>query len=199
MASETGIISGACLKLGTNPITSRLDPSKAGRVFDAIYDGVRDAELRKNWWRFSIARTELSALAEVPIGSQYSHIYQLPTDCLMVIQVSEFFSTSLTDYRGASEAPYAIEGRKLLTTFPAPLFLRYIKRIIDTGLMDVAFQACLSSRLAYEASEAITGSTSKGQAALTDYQLALSEAQQANAIETPPDVLPDDSWIVCRL
>lgn len=199
MASETEVINVGLSKLGTNRCTSRLDTGKGPEEMNARYDSIRDAELRRNRWRFSLKRTELTALSSVPIGTQYTLEYQLPSDCLQLIQVNEFYCASLTDYRGSDEAPFSLEGRKILTCFPAPLFIRYVARITDATQFDACFVESLGARLAYETCEAITGSSSKKQDMMADYKQAIDEAKMANAIETPAQAIADDSWVTARI
>jgi hypothetical protein len=198
VASEIQIINRALSKLGTNRCTSRTDVSNKGaREADACFDIVRDAELRRRLWRFALARAPLSALSSVP-DFGYAYEYQLPSDCLRVVMVGESWAPSLTDYRSSDESLFSIEGRKLLTDLPAPLSIRYVKRITDAGLFDACFVESLAARLAYEMADAITGSTSKKESMFSDYRLTLDEALSANAVEMPPEPILDDTWVMGR-
>jgi hypothetical protein len=198
MASEIQIINRALSKLGTNRITSRSDISKPAREADACYEIVRDAELRRNLWRFSLARAQLSALSSTPT-TQYAKEYQLPADCLRVVMVGESYVASLSDYRSGDEALFSIEGRKILTDLTAPLNIRYVQKVTDAGLYDACFVESLAARLAYEMAEGITGSTSKKQGLYDDYRLTIDEAVSANALEVYPAVVADDTWVMGRL
>lgn len=195
--SDVEVINAAAIKLGQEPITSRSDAGKLARVMDARFDAIRDAELRRHTWAFSVVRVELSALVTEPaFGFDYE--YQLPSDCLRVLQVGLYVSSSLSDARTSDEAPYAIEGRKLLTNEAAPLPLRYVKRATTVGEWDSAFCEALASRLAYECCEAITGSSGKKDDAMRDYKIAVEEAIYANEVEIPPQPIPDGEWITGR-
>lgn len=195
MASDVEVINACAIKLGQDTITSRSDEVKLARVTDARFDAIRDAELRRHTWAFSVKRDSLSALATEPAYG-YAYEYQLPTDCLRPLQVGQYDVASLADYRGGSdEAPFAIEGRKLLTNEPAPLRLRYVRKATTVGEWDSSFKEALASRLAYECCEAITGSISKKEDAWRDYTIALNEAQMASAMETPSQPVADDTWI----
>ncbi len=200
MASDLGIMNRALQKLGTDSITSRADDTKPARELDACYEAVRDAEFRRNLWRFTLARANLSASATVPLGTAYTAQYPMPADCLQVLQVGIYLTSNLSAYKAAyEEAPFSIEGRNILTNLPAPLFIRYVSRVTDANVFDSTFQECFASRLAYECCESITGSSQKKQDLIADYKASLQEANAANAIESPPDVILDDTWIMARL
>lgn len=198
MASETAVINRALSKLGANRISARSDPTKNAREMDANYDLIRDYMLRAFTWRFTIARKQLSALSTTPAFG-YDYEYQLPTDCLRVIQVGESYVASLSDYRTADESPFAIEGRKLLTDLTAPLSLRYVSKVENAQLFDACFVEALACKLAAETCEAITGSTSKKQELRDELREAIGAAILANALEVPPTVIPDDSWMLARI
>lgn len=197
--TDVDIMNTAAVKLGTNTINIRLDQSTAAIVFNTRYESVRDAELRRNLWRFAIKRVELSALSSVPLGTQFTTEFQLPSDYLRLVQVAESYVSSQTNYRTVDESLYSIEGRKLLTNWPAPLLIRYVYRVEDTSQFDATFKEVLAARLAYECCETIVGSSSKKGDIWKDYQQALDEAKQSNAIEVYPQVQPDESWIMARI
>lgn len=79
MASDVDIINRAATKLGTDRITSRSDEGKFPEAADACFDQLRDAEMRKNTWRFTVTRVELSALATEPTFG-FLREFQLPAD-----------------------------------------------------------------------------------------------------------------------
>ena len=198
MASETEIGNAALLKLGAARIAALTDDNDRARTLNARYNQVREAELRRHRWKFSLARTTLPALATTP-DFGYDLEYQVPTGFLALVQVGVYdVSTDLTDYRSAPIAPYSLEGRKILTDFTAPLSVRYVTNVTDVATMDTAFREALASRLAYECCERITGKTTKRQLAMADYKLAVREAIKANAIESPPKQISDDTWVTAR-
>lgn len=199
MASQVEIANRALTKVGEARILSLGDDVEAARVISSLWDNVRDAELRARNWNFSIARASLAALVTTPDwGFEYE--YQLPTNCLRVVQVDEYFpGVSLTDYRGASEAAYQIEGRKILTNIAAPLKIRYVSRVEDTGTWDGAFIEAFACKLAVEACERLTQSNTKRDMAWKEYNEALRVAVFSDAIENPPEALPDDTWVMSRL
>ena len=186
-------------KIGGGFITSLADNSTAARTLSAIWDGVRRAELSKRYWNFALARTSLAALSQTPAWG-YDKQYQLPNDFLKLVQVSDFYiSPSLTDYRDADDSPYAIEGTALLTNFTAPLKIRYVADVVNTGVFDPLFVEVIAAKLAYESCYTIVQSYQAREQAVNDYRLAIREAAVSNALAKPPQGFPDDSWVLGRL
>jgi hypothetical protein len=198
--SDVAIANLALTKLGEARIISFSDDTKAARAVAAVYDLLRDAELRRRKWRFTIKRTQLPALAVSPEFG-YAYAYQIPADCLSILSVGDVApGVDLSDYRtGLDMELYSIEGRAILTDLPAPLKLRYKARVTDATQFDAAFVQAFASRLAYELAEDLTQSAAKKQAAGEDYKLAVREAVAANAIEVAPTPIPDDSWLLSRI
>jgi hypothetical protein len=204
MASQTSICNRALTKLGATRILSITDNVKAARELNSMWDSLRDAELRRNLWNFAITRDSLAALVDAPAWG-FAYQYQLPTGCLRLVQVGEhYYVHNLSDYRTMPEAPFQVERGStgtsvIMTDFSAPLKIRYVQRVEDTAQWDALFVEAFASRLAYEACEAITQSSTKKGEVWEDYKQALREAKLVDAIENPPEALPDDSWLLSRL
>lgn len=205
MASKTEIANRALVKLGEARIINIDDNNKPARTLASMWDRVRDAELRKRRWSFSIARTQLAADVATPAFG-YGAQYQMPTDCLRVLAISTFdFGPDLSDYRGGTGKPYVIEGRKILTGSPgasAPagaLPLRYIKAVEDTTLWDACFIEAFACKLAVEACETLAQSSDKRRLAWQEYKEAIADAVRANAVELPSEAIADDTWVMARV
>lgn len=199
MASQVELANRALTKIGEARIMSLDDDIEAARVVASLFSVVRDAELRAHNWNFSIRRDALAALSTVPAWGYY-YQYQLPADCLRVIQVGEYLPPpSMSNYRMTSESEWQIEGGKVLTNLGAPLKIRYVSRVEDTGAWDALFVEAFACRLAVELCERITQSNTKRDAAWGEYEKALNSAVRSDAIENPSEPLPDDSWILSRL
>jgi len=197
--SETLICSRALQKLGADPIQALTDNLDRARAMNTAYASVRDAELRRRRWKFSIKRASLPALAAAP-DSDFSYQYQVPNDFLRLIEGGDIVSLpDLSDYRSMSSELWSVEGRRILTDLGAPLRIRYIAQITDVSMFDSTFCESLSSRLAYECCEKITQSSSKKADLIADYRMSIREAIQANALERAPNSIADDSWVMARL
>jgi hypothetical protein len=199
MASQVEIANRALTKLGAARIISFGDDNKQARAVQSMFAIVRDAELRAHIWSFSLKRASLAALTSTPDwGFEYE--YELPSDCLRLIQVNDFYQgPSMDDYRNQSTAEYILEGNKILTDYAAPLKIRYIKREEDTAQWDATFVEAFACRLAAEMAEDLTQSNQKKDAAWKEYQQALSLAIRSGAVEQQPQDMPDDSWMLSRI
>lgn len=200
MASDVDIANGALTLLGQNRIISLDDEVKQAREVKAIYVINRNALLAGYSWSFSLFRAQLPALVETDPLAQYSGIFQLPTDCLRVVQVGRYFpGIDLTDYRGAPTDDYIIEGRKIYTNLGAPLNFRGVDTIEDPAQFSANFAKSLAAYLAFDLAEPLTGSDTKRNTAGSTMAREIGLAIRANAIELPPKKLADDEWLMSRL
>jgi hypothetical protein len=189
MASDVTIANRALTKLGADRILLLSDETQAARVINSMFYDVRDAEIRRYTWKFSIKRTSLPALVEAPAWG-YQYQYPLPDDYLGLVQVNEFYSRPRD-----RKAPWSIEGGRLLCDFEAPLNVRYKARIENAALFDALFVEVFACKLAMEACEALTQSSTKHDAAAQAYKFALSEAARQDALENPPEEFPWGSFL----
>jgi hypothetical protein len=204
MAAQVDICNLALVKLGQPRILSIADTSKQAQALLAVWDTLRDAELRKRRWSFSVKRANLTADVAVPVHG-YGLAYSLPADCLRVLTISNYdIGPDMSDYSGRSYGPYAIEGRKIVTDasvleVSGTLNLRYIARVEDSEQWDAGFCEAFANKIAMEVCETVTGSTSKQQMLQQGYMMAVAEAKRANAIEQPPQRINDDTWVYARI
>lgn len=200
MTSKVAIVNRALTKLGATRIVALTDNTKEAREMAATFDIVRDSELRKNRWSFSIKRAQLAADVTAPLF-EYSHRFLLPSDYLRGLMVGEFWpGLDMSDYRtGPAGQDWAIESGYILFNSAGPLNLRYLARVEDTALWDASFVEAFACKLAVETCEAITQSSEKRQLAQQEYGEALQAARRAGGIELPPQQIADDTWVVSRL
>lgn len=199
MAAQVEICNRALLKLGADTITSLSEANVKARVMSALWDTCRKAELRKRNWNFALARASLAKLSTAPSWG-FGNQFQLPTDFLRIVQVSDVYvAPGLNDYRDSDDSPYAVEGQTILTDFDDPLKIRYVKDVTDPGVFDALFVEVLACKLAFEGCYKITQSREGQKIAMEDYKLAVKDASLANAIERPPQGIPDDAVILGRL
>lgn len=186
MASKTDIINRALSKLG-EPRIANADTAntKPARVMAGMWDNVKDAMLQSYPWKFAATRAALAADLTTPAYG-WDYEYSLPSDYLAIIEIKD-------------NPDYTIENGKILINEAGPLYIRYIRRITNTGQFHALFNEALASRLAYEGADEITDSNTKKEAALRDLNLAVTQAYQIDAIEVPPEELPEDDWITARL
>lgn len=192
MSSNVSIANRALTKLGAKRILSLSDPTAEARAINSMFNDVRDAELRRYRWKFAMTRTALVALSEAPAWG-YSYQYPLPADFLHLVQVNDVYVRG-----GKQQSPWSVERGRILCNFAAPLKIRYIARVEDAGTFDPLFAEMFACKLAWEACEQITQSSQKKQDVMNEYKFAREEAMHIDAIENPPDELPDGSWIDAR-
>jgi len=192
MASDVSIANRALTKLGADRILLLSDETQAARTINSMFYDVRDAEIRRYTWKFSIKRTSLSALVEAPAWG-YAYQYPLPADYLGLIQVNELYVRPRD-----RKAPWSVEGGNLLCDFEAPIKVRYKARIDNPSLYDPLFVEVFACKLAMEACETLTQSNTKYDAAAQAYKFALSEAARQDALENPPEEFPWGSFLDAR-
>lgn len=197
--SNVAIANLALTKLGDLRITDLDEDTKPAREVKAVFTMLRDKLLRRYTWRFSVKRAQLAASATAPeFGYEYQ--YPLPTDCLRVIQVGEFYPPpNLADLNTGNDAEWQIEGRSILHHQSGPLKIRYVRRVTDPVQFDACFDEAFACLIAHNTAEALTQSNSKKEAARQDFNQAIRDANFANAIENPPVSLADNAWLAARL
>jgi hypothetical protein len=200
MPADVDIANLALSKVGAQRILTLQDNNKAARTINAIYALERDTELSAHFWNFAMARISLPALTTPP-AFDYSNAFQLPDDYLTVFQVGKFYPGQPRSIGIVSpnQTDYKIEGRTIVTSQAAPLPVRYVRRVTDPNLFHPCFVEAFACALAMKIAEDLTGVGNKRQLAQGEYKAAISIAMRTNAIELPPDPLPDHSWLLSRL
>lgn len=191
MASQVEIVNNALIKLGEDRITSMSDPDKPATLASAVWDVKRDAELAAHPWTFATARAALPASATAPaFGWAFS--YPLPAGFLAMVEVGEDYVLYRPD---EARALFTIEGGAILCDEASPLRIRYVQQVTNTGLWPALFAEAMACRLAVELCEALTQSGSKKQQLRDEYRDTIRAARRANAIELPPQPVPESIWL----
>jgi len=198
-ASNVAIANLALTKLGDLRILNLTDNTKPAREVNAVFDMTRDYLQRRFSWRFCIKRANLAADTSTPLWD-WSYQYPIPTDCLRILQVGQWYPTpDLSDLISTGGQEYVLEGKYILSNQAGPLKLRYLSKVTDPVQFDAAFDMAFSAYLAYILAEPLTASREQKQMAYQDYRNAIKDAVIANAIENPPESLADQTWILARL
>lgn len=184
--SKTFICNRALSKLGEPRVTDiDNDSSPPAQTLSEMYDNVRDAVLQSYPWGFALMLTHIAKDGTAP-DWDYDNRYLLPTDCLALVEIK-------------NNPDYRIRGKYIHTDEGSPLYILYTARITDAAKYPPMFIEALAARLAYESAERITQSNTKKEAAAQDYQFAISAAYASEAIQNPPQPLPEDAWLDARL
>lgn len=189
----------ALSKLGNYTILSLDDPSDIAVTIKSMYSVVLDAELSANRWGFAVRRAMLPALEQAPAFG-YERAFQLPVDCLRVLEVGPSWPVPLSvAYRHGPNAEWEIEGNTVLTNSPPPLYLRYLRRVEDPAEYPASFVEAFACKLAIEICERIAGGGARKESLWKEYSIAIKVAQKVSAIQRAPQSLQDGAWMMSRL
>jgi hypothetical protein len=190
--SQVQVFNLALIKLGQDICISIDDDVEAVRKMRAVWEFSRDAVLAEHPWKFAILRAELAALAAEPEFG-WSLQYALPEPCLKVVQVGDDWVFYTVDYQS-----FELEGGRILTDIAAPLQVRYVQRVENTGLWPVLFAEAVAMKLAANTAKKITGSRQDAEDALGWYELAIRKAKRHSAIERPPQRQIEGAFLASR-
>jgi hypothetical protein len=162
MASdETTICNLALGKIGSIRIMSLDDATQPARYCKLFYAQGRDEVLRSHAWNFATQRATLSQLAAAPAFG-WGYQYQLPTDCLRVLQLNAFEDRQI-------RPPYVVEQGKLLTDQDTANIL-YTARVEDANLFDPLFIKALSIKIASDIVTPLTGSRAQAAELMQEFE-----------------------------
>lgn len=189
MATAVSICSNALLMLGAQTINSFNDAANLDRakLCANLYPTVRNKLLRSHPWNCAVKRLLLAPDASAPAFG-YAYQFQLPTDCLRVLEVGS----------GGAQIDYLIEGRQILADVPA-IELRYVFLNADENSWDEALVHLATLAMAARIAYAVTQSASMEQTRTQEFQMALREAKAIDGQEDPPQTLGDERLLSARL
>jgi hypothetical protein len=175
MADETSICNLALAKLGISPIMALTDQSKQAQFCSRFYTQTRDEVLQGHRWNFAMRRAALNQLSTAP-QSEWSFAYQLPVDCLRVVQLNGYEPTERF-------GEFSVEADQLLTN-AEEANVRYIGRVEDGAFYHPLFVHALATMLASRLAGPLTGSRNMPQELLQEYEaLTGPKARMADAFE----------------
>lgn len=180
--SEVAICNSALRKLGAEPIQSLTDDSTRARLCNGSYPFKRKELLRGHPWKFAKKRVQLSSLASDPLFG-YDHQFQLPSDCLRVLEVNL-----------PLQAEWTTEQDKLLANTD-PIQILYAADVSDTQKFDDVFVEALSWAIAADIAYTITQSTSQVELAEAKLEQVLNQARSFNAQEGSAPRVQAEAWL----
>ena len=160
-SSDITICNLALGNIGSSRIVSIDDASQPARYCKLFFYQCRDEVLRSHAWNFANARAALTALSTAPAFG-YDYQYQLPTDCLRVLQLNSFEETE-------ARPTFAVEQGMLLTDEDTAQIL-YTARIEDANLYDPLFIKALSIKLASDIVTPLTGSRAQAGELMQEFE-----------------------------
>ena len=185
MASQIDICKMALVLLGAQRITALSDTSEEAIKLNIIFEPSRKAEIESFPWNFATKRATLALLTETP-DHKYSYLFQLPSDCLRVIRLSD------------PDIEYRVEGDKIATD-ETEIEIEYIANITDTSKFPSLFVAALAARLAWELSISITDKEGIWDRFEKLYKERHAVASFSDSQQGTPLPLTQNRWIDTRL
>lgn len=184
--------------IGEKRLSSLSDDNAHAENISAGWDMLRDRALRRQAWHFAIERASLAAdSAEPEWGFDYQ--YSLAAGVVKVLQVSQYYpGPDLSDYRNSDSAEYRIEGRKILTNWGAPLYVKWVVNSKPVGEWDPSFAAVMAADIADYLQPRAKQSDAVARAIAAWRAEAIVEANATNAIEDPPEPPADDSFLAAH-
>lgn len=199
--SRTQVINRTLQLIAANTISDPDEDSISARAAKLEYDAVVRAELSAYPWYFAKAQAQLAQEADAPLF-KYAAAFTLPTDFLRLVELENrwVFSIDRRTQDTNPVPPYEMQGRSLLTDLTAPLRVGYIRDVTDEPtIWHPLFEDCVVASLGMALAQPLTKSTTQVELLARMRRSRVSEARRVNAIQQPPEHIPDGSWMVARL
>lgn len=189
------------ISIGARTITATTDTTNEAVLCKAMYETVRDAELRERIWGCTKKRDGIAVDATDP-DYDWEHRYSIPSDCLYIIELE-------------NDAPFTPESEYILTdekNSDDEINLLYIQKAdvtsgtaVDAEIarFDSTLRLVLGLRLVATIAKNITKNRTEQAQAWEMYHMALEKAALANAYENRHGrenrTETESSWITSRL
>jgi len=173
MITSIDVANRALMLLGGREITSFTEDSNEAKIAKTLYLSTRDYVLRAYPWASLKRRKELNELADKPI-SEYEHQYQLPEDCIRVLEV---FSPSANKVY-----QWEVNGTAVLAN-QSPLSIVYLSNAIPESKYSTQLVQALVYRLASEMAYAMTGNNTSMSNFNALFSQVLDEARTTDSLE----------------
>lgn len=194
--SALSVLNMAVDMLDDEPLSSPTDDNKVGRLLRRWFPLTRDQLLRKHPWKFAAVRASLAVDPTAPPFG-FAYRYALPAGYLRAYSIQ---SDGVFEGR---DIPYTIENDGtdklfIYTDQSAPLYLKFIRRVVDVNIWDPLFCMAVAARCARMSAVNITGKTSYLDRLMKIEKDALEEALIADSIEGTPERPAGDDWDLTR-
>jgi hypothetical protein len=124
--------------VGGNAIMSFDDDAVEAELCSQAYGPTRDWCLEQRDWTFAATRAILGPLAAVP-AFEYTAAFQLPTELLVVRQVSDGPDMRAIDYT---------KEQKTILANAAELYIKYTVQVLNENLFSPSFTYALAHKIA---------------------------------------------------
>ncbi|MHB9828504.1 hypothetical protein [Pseudomonas savastanoi] len=186
MATAVSICSNALLMLGAQPINDFQEAVDRAKIAANLYPSTRDDLLRNHPWNCCIRRAVLAPDAEPPAFG-YDQQFELPSDCLRVLEVGS----------ADAQIDYVVEGKRIQANTTV-LELKYVFRNEVENTWDAALVELMTLSMAAKMAYAITQSSAVQQSVKQDLEMAKRRARAIDGQEDPPQTLGDERLYAAR-
>lgn len=183
--SVIGICNSALAKIGAASILSLTDGSAQASRCNEAFSRCLDDVLRQYPWPCALARATLARLADAPAWG-FSYAYQLPADCLRVVEVD-----------GDASASCRLEGSTIVSDLEA-LSILYVRHLTDMNRLSASLAEVVALRLASELVYAISGNATQQELFYKEYLTALANEKLLAAQEQRIDQSVNTYWTDAR-
>lgn len=161
MTDQVTIINRALIRVAKDRINSIDENTQEAIIANEIWDSCREEVLEEGPWSFAVGRANLALTGNTPTF-EYTYEFQLPSDCLRVLELPEV----------EGDLEYEVEGNKLLTNV-STLKIKYIKNITNTGLFSPSFVKAMYLKLASELATAFRRNETLANKLMQEYENAV--------------------------
>jgi hypothetical protein len=174
-------------------IISQAEDSLAARTIRSVLDLSRRSVLRRGKLNFSITRAELTAQAPTDPDYRTPYPFQnrfpVPSDLVRLVEV--------IGPREAVES-YRFESRAILADTADPVFIRYVRDVVELGDWDDMAVETLAARIGYEIADVISGDRGRKSDCWSEFTRNTKEAGGVDGKEDPPEEPYESSWVTAR-
>jgi hypothetical protein len=190
-ASAVSLCNEALRLLGDSAITSFTEGTDLAETCNRLYPTTLNALLAGHPWRFTMAKAQLSQLADPPL-TEWRHAFALPPDMLALRHVFP-----AAEPGAAVLDRYEIEGNRLYAD-RAPLWADY-QRAVEPGNFPPWFTQLARLTLAADFAMAVTNNVSAVELFTMKAQAALREARHLDSQQQPNAVIHASPLAEARL
>lgn len=172
-----GICNMAIGIVGGSPIMSLVDETVEAEQCALYYDVARSFCLESRDWTFA-ARTRQLAQDATPISSEFSYSFTLPSDCLVVREVS-------SDPTLRTRITYQKDANAIVTN-SSVVYIKYTRNITETTLFSPSFQTAVAHKLGEFISSTITGDKTLKRTLMQDSEFLLEGGGAIDGMQGSP-------------
>lgn len=118
--TDIGICNAGLIMVGADEINSFSDNTFEAKLANSVYTETKETLLQYYPWRFSLKQKDLGGALSAPPEFKWDYQYQLPSDCLRIIQLQY-------------EENYEIYGRQIYTN-ASPCKIIYQRNVSEPDL-----------------------------------------------------------------